>query len=64
MPSAPDGDELPLYVKAALIPMNKFLGIRFIGGLVKPRPDLETLEKENTFIRAEDPTEIPLLSYP
>jgi hypothetical protein len=64
MPSVPDGDKLSVYVKAALIPMNKFLGIHFIGDLVKPRPDLETLENENTSIRAEDPTEIPLSPYP
>jgi len=64
MSSAPDGDEWSVYMKAAVIPMNKFLGTYFIEGSVETRPDLETLEKEETTVRVEDPTQIPLSSYP
>jgi len=64
MSLAPDGDEWSGYVKAAVISTNKFLGNPFIGCSVETRPDLETLEKENTSVRAEDPTQIPLSSYP
>jgi hypothetical protein len=51
-------------MNAAEIPTNKFFGTHFIGAYVETRPDLETLEKENTSIRAEDPIQIPLSSYP
>jgi hypothetical protein len=64
MSLAPDGDDWSVYMKAAVIPMNKFLGTHFTAGFVETRTDLETLEKENTFIRAGDPTQIPLSSYP
>jgi hypothetical protein len=59
-----DGDEWSGYVKTAVISNNKFLVTPFIGDSVETRPNLETLENENTFARAEDPTQIPLLSYP
>jgi len=49
-------------MKAAVIAMNLYLGTRFIGGSVETRTDLETLEKKNASIRAEDPTLI--LSHP
>ena len=64
MSSAPGGNKCSVYVKAAVIPMNKYLGIHFIGGSVETRPHLEILEKENVSIRAEDPTHIPLSLYP
>ena len=52
------------YMKASVIPTNKFFGIHFIGDSVENRSDLENLEKENTSIRAEDPTQIPQSTYP
>lgn len=64
MSSAPDGDKWPVYVEAASIPINKFLCIQFIGGSAETRPDLDILEKENTSILIQSPTQIPLSSYP
>jgi len=64
MPLAPDGNVWSVYVKSAVIARNKYLRTHFIGNSVETRRDLVNLEKETVSIRAEDPTQIPLSSYP